>query len=89
MNTFLGRWAGSLLLAGCALKDPATGLNIMPESASDKIPGKWAGAHRSGDVVPNWIRTFGDRELTALVADAVERNPDGSPGGSKSNPSPR
>jgi NodT family efflux transporter outer membrane factor (OMF) lipoprotein len=27
-------------------------------------------------VVPNWIRTFGDPELTALVADAVERNPD-------------
>jgi outer membrane protein TolC len=26
-------------------------------------------------VVPNWIRTFGDPELTALVADAVERNP--------------
>ena len=27
-------------------------------------------------MVPNWIRTFGDPELTALVADAVERNPD-------------
>ena len=27
-------------------------------------------------VVPNWIRNFGDPELTALVADAVERNPD-------------
>ena len=26
--------------------------------------------------MPNWIRTFGDPELTALVADAVARNPD-------------
>src|SRR5207253_2962431 len=29
-----------------------------------------------GAVVPNWIRNFGDPELNALVADAVERNPD-------------
>ena len=48
----------------------------MPESARAKIPGSWAGPHRSGTVVPNWIRNFGDPELNALVADAVERNPD-------------
>src|SRR4026207_18543 len=68
--------AGSLVLAGCALKNPPTGADIMPESARAKIPGSWAGPHRSGTVVPNWIRNFGDPELTALVADAVERNPD-------------
>src|SRR5256886_9513060 len=68
--------AGSLVLAGCALKNPPVGADIMPESARSKIPGSWAGPHRSGAVVPNWIRTFGDPELTALVADAVERNPD-------------
>src|SRR5207248_11408179 len=69
--------AGSLVLAGCALKNPPVGADIMPESARAKIPGSWAGPpHRSGAVVPNWIRTFGDPELTALVADAVERNPD-------------
>src|SRR4029077_2270287 len=66
----------SLVLAGCALKNPPAGADIMPQSARAKIPGSWAGAHRSGAVVPNWIRTFGDPELTALVADAVERNPD-------------
>ena len=48
----------------------------MPESARAKIPGRWAGPHRSGAVVPSWIRTFGDPELTALVEDAVARNPD-------------
>src|SRR5439155_382815 len=68
--------ASSLVLAGCALKNPPAGADIMPESARAKIPGHWAGPHRSGAVVPNWIRTFGDPELTALVADAVERNPD-------------
>ncbi|MEA2649366.1 MAG: outer membrane protein multidrug efflux system, partial [Candidatus Binataceae bacterium] len=65
-----------LTFASCALKQPPVGADIMPESARAKIPGNWAGSHRSGAVVPNWIRTFGDPELTALVADAVERNPD-------------
>src|SRR5207253_5171989 len=67
---------GSLVLAGCALKNPPFGGDIMPESARAKIPETWAGPHRSGAVVPNWIRNFGDPELNALVADAVERNPD-------------
>jgi NodT family efflux transporter outer membrane factor (OMF) lipoprotein len=64
------------MFASCAIKQPPFGADIMPESARAKIPGSWAGPHRSGPVVPNWVRTFGDPELTALVADAVERNPD-------------
>src|SRR4029078_11743000 len=68
--------ASSLVLAGCALKNPPFGADIMPESARAKIPGSWSGPHRSGAVVPNWIRTFNAPELTALVSDAVERNPD-------------
>ena len=68
--------ASSLVLASCAIKQPPVGADIMPESARAKIPGSWAGPHRSGIVVPNWIRNFGDPELNALVADAVERNPD-------------
>ena len=75
-STVLLAGASSLVLAGCALKNPPFGADIMPESARAKIPGRWAGPHRSGTVVPNWIRTFGDPELTALVADAVARNPD-------------
>src|SRR5438093_1501992 len=75
-STLLLGSASSLVLAGCALKNPPAGADIMPESARAKIPGRWAGPHRSGTVVPNWIRNFGDPELTALVADAVERNPD-------------
>jgi len=68
--------ASSLVLASCVLKNPPFGADIMPESARAQIPGSWAGPHRSGTVVPNWIRSFGDPELTALVYDAVERNPD-------------
>jgi len=65
-----------LTLAGCALKTPPSGANIMPDVVRGQIPGSWAGPHRGGGVVPNWVRAFQDPELTALVADAIYRNPD-------------
>src|SRR5205807_8748524 len=68
--------AACFALASCAIKQPPIGEGIMPESARAKIPGHWAGPHRNGHVVPNWILSFHDPELTALVTDAVERNPD-------------
>src|ERR1041385_871856 len=68
--------AACLTLAGCAIRQAPVGEEIMPDSAPAKIPGHWAGPHRSGAVVPNWILRFHDPELTALVTDAVERNPD-------------
>ena len=68
--------ASCLILASCAIKHPPVGGDIMPESARAQIPGAWAGPHRGGGVVPNWILSFHDPELTALVADAVQRNPD-------------
>jgi NodT family efflux transporter outer membrane factor (OMF) lipoprotein len=68
--------AACLTLAGCAIRQAPVGEEIMTESARAQIPGHWAGPHRSGTVVPNWILSFHDPELTALVTDAVERNPD-------------
>jgi len=68
--------AACLTLAGCAIRQPPVGEEIMPERTRAQIPGHWAGPHRSGVVVPNWILTFHDPELTAVVTDAVERNPD-------------
>src|SRR6266478_5154830 len=65
-----------LMLAGCAIKIPPFGSGILTEAARGQIPGNWSGSHRGGAVAPGWIRTFGDPELTALVADAVARNPD-------------
>src|SRR6187455_2493482 len=63
------------LLAGCALKNPPTGVDIA-EGGGSQIPARWRGGHRSGEVVPGWIRTFGDPELTRIVEDAVLNNPD-------------
>src|SRR6266849_2964343 len=68
--------ATCLTLASCALHLPPSGANILTGAARSQIPGNWSGGHRSGPVVPNWIGTFGDPELTALVEDAIARNPD-------------
>jgi NodT family efflux transporter outer membrane factor (OMF) lipoprotein len=75
-STVLLAAAACLALSGCAIKQPPVGADIMPASARRQIPGEWSAPHRRGEVVPNWIRTFGDSELTALVEDAVRRNPD-------------
>jgi outer membrane protein TolC len=74
-RVFLGA-AACLTLASCAIQQAPVGEEIMPERTRAQIPGRWSGPHRSGTVVPNWILTFHDPELTALVTDAVERNPD-------------
>lgn len=68
--------ATCVAFGSCALKTPPKGAMIVPESVRAKMPGSWQAPHKSGAVVPNWIRTFGDSELTALVEDAVKRNPD-------------
>jgi NodT family efflux transporter outer membrane factor (OMF) lipoprotein len=65
-----------LMLTGCAIKDPPAGADILTDTARSKIPGEWSAGHRHGEVVPAWIRTFNDPELTRLVEDAVTRNPD-------------
>src|ERR1041384_8498531 len=67
---------GCLVLGGCSLPIPPFGAEIAPEGVRQQLPGSWAGPHRRGPVVPNWVRTFGDPELTALVNEALERNPD-------------
>lgn len=74
--TVIGAAAAVLALGGCALKRPPSGAEVIPEGARAQIPGAWAAAHNGGDFVPNWIRAFRDPALTALVEDAVERNPD-------------
>ncbi|EDY20863.1 RND efflux system, outer membrane lipoprotein, NodT family [Chthoniobacter flavus Ellin428] len=68
--------AACLVLAGCAIKTPPTGANIMAPEVRHQIPGSWSGPHARGAVAPNWIRNFHDPELTALVEDAIARNPD-------------
>jgi NodT family efflux transporter outer membrane factor (OMF) lipoprotein len=63
-------------LVSCALHHPPSGANILTEAARAQIPGQWSGGHRGGPVVPNWISTFHDPELTRIVEEAIVYNPD-------------
>jgi multidrug efflux system outer membrane protein len=65
-----------LVTLGCTLKQPPKGADILTDTARAKIPGTWSASSSGGLVVPGWIRSFGDSTLTALVEDALERNPD-------------
>ncbi|WP_052572713.1 efflux transporter outer membrane subunit [Haloferula sp. BvORR071] len=62
-------------VAACALKTPPTKEDILT-SIHAKVPGSFSASHGSGPIVPNWISSFNDPELTNLVNYAVARNPD-------------
>jgi outer membrane protein, multidrug efflux system len=64
------------MLASCALHQPPSGANILTDAARAQIPGQWSGGHRRGGVIPNWISTFDDPELTRIVEEAIIYNPD-------------
>ena len=70
--------ATALLIAGCALQ-PAP----KPEDTRSQAMGAtdvttpWrAGDGNTATVQDNWLTTFNDAQLNALVAEAVQRNPD-------------
>src|SRR5262249_3781611 len=66
------------IVAGCALQQPPTPEPTRAQALGDMdLQKPW----RAGDGTPtpvadNWLATFGDPQLDALVAEAVERNPD-------------
>lgn len=67
-----------LLSGGCAVKQPpapADALNsVLPASA---MPADWrAPGGTAGTVVTDWIQTFGDPQLNALVDEALQNNLD-------------
>jgi len=71
--------SGVLLLAiGCRTKDPLTRAEIHEQSLS-RIPltNAWvSGGAVSGAIQGNWLASFGDEQLMALVREAITNNPD-------------
>jgi len=65
-------------LAGCALKPSPKPEDIRPQAMPNvAVPGQWAteGAAAS-PVAGNWLATFDDARLHALVTEAIAYNPD-------------
>lgn len=68
-----------LLIAGCATKEPPTIGEIHEQSgtlAEMSLTAPWKAAGTSGAITDNWLASFDDAQLNALVAEAMTNNPD-------------
>lgn len=67
-------------LAACAVKPPPTGAEIRSQSDvlnGVNLDGSWKAGEASSEAIQdNWLATFGDPQLDALVAEALRANPD-------------
>ena len=66
-----------LLSAGCALKAPPEREEIQQQALEDvELPGSWVAGGMPGGIADNWLASFDDEQLLALVEEAVTNNPD-------------
>lgn len=64
-------------LAGCAVAPPPKLAEYRAEALPAlTVPGQWTAGEVDGNVSVGWLDSFSDPQLTALVAEAVTRNPD-------------
>ena len=70
---------GAELIAGCATKSPPTRAEIHQQSGTltnlDLTNG-WKSGAVAGPIADNWLASFDDSQLNALVAEAMTNNPD-------------
>ncbi|MBP8081456.1 MAG: efflux transporter outer membrane subunit, partial [Arenimonas sp.] len=67
------------LLAGCATKPPPTLAEIREQSgtlATVPLTNPWKAGAVAGPIADNWLASFDDAQLNALVAEAMTNNPD-------------
>jgi multidrug efflux system outer membrane protein len=70
---------GMLLITGCITKAPPTRAEIQKQAATisalDETSG-WKAGGAEGKISDNWLASFNDTQLDALVLEAVANNPD-------------
>jgi NodT family efflux transporter outer membrane factor (OMF) lipoprotein len=68
---------GAVLLAGCATKSPPTQAEVRQQALTNvALPSNWKAGDLPSGMADNWLATFGDTQLDALVAEAMTNNPD-------------
>ncbi len=79
-TVFAALAATGLLLAGCATKSPPSTAEIRQQSGTLTnlaLTNPWKAAPAGTNTIKdNWLASFGDAQLDALVAEAVTNNPD-------------
>lgn len=66
------------VLAGCALKAPPTHTDVVDQALpkATRIPSAWRADPRAGEVTNDWLKSFNDPMLDAIVAEAIANNLD-------------
>ncbi len=81
-NRALRPWMSAAALAavaciGCRIQAPPNGDDIRKSALPAALPQAWKAAPvPAGVIQDNWLTSFQDPQLTALVAEAVANNPD-------------
>lgn len=69
----------TLLVAGCATRAPPTRAEIQKQAGTISAltpDSAWKAGGAEGNISDNWLATFNDLQLDALVREAVTNNPD-------------
>lgn len=68
----------AVVLSGCALKSPPTHIDVVEQALpmTTRIPPAWRADPRDGEVTNDWLRSFNDPMLDAIVAEAIANNVD-------------
>jgi len=66
-----------VLAAGCQTKWPPSRAEIQQQALENvALPTAWKAGGGAGTIADNWLATFNDAQLDALVAEAIAHNPD-------------
>src|SRR6476659_5807009 len=66
-----------LLITGCATKSPPTHAEVREQALTNvALPATWKAGSLASGITDNWLATFNDAQLDALVAEAMTNNPD-------------
>ena len=67
----------ALVLGGCAIPDPPQREDVLRQSVPNApAPAQWAAGGAQGTVADDWLATFRDPRLDALVKEAIAYNSD-------------
>lgn len=66
-----------VMVSGCAVKEPPSSEEIRKEALTGvDLPEAWKAGGGNGEIAGDWLATFDDPQLAALVNEALAHNPD-------------
>jgi outer membrane protein, multidrug efflux system len=77
IQLFIVTMLGAILLAGCRTKSPPTHSEVQQQALPNvALTNAWRAGGSTNLIQDNWLATFNDEQLNALVREAITNNPD-------------